>query len=259
MKSNCEFRINGDDVTIYRRDRNEIMFTTYRTDYWEELSSQTWRINKQGYPESSKLGTLHRYIMGKWYGEEVLAELTSKGYVVDHLDNDHNNCTISNLEFLKKDYNTSKGQWLDKQTKELKQRFALAIYKDFRTNCYQITIGMNDPVVRKDEEGEHFVGSVKFLYTSDYPIVIKDAEMMLLDLERVQFNPEKYNAVSIRVYDCPTIELTEDEMNKAVVMREGKTYAVIGNGMTYIYKIAPDRDWMPPERGKKSYQIFKMR
>ena len=37
-----------------------------------------------------------------------------KGYVVDHINNEHNDCRISNLEFLKKDYNTAKGQQLDK-------------------------------------------------------------------------------------------------------------------------------------------------
>ena len=237
-----------------------MMSTTYRSDYYDELISQTWRINKSGYPESSKLGLLHRYIMGKWYGEDILADLTSKGYVVDHLDNKHNNCCISNLEFLKKDYNTSKGQWLDKQAKEFRHRFALALYKDFQTNCYQITIGMNDPVARKEENGDHLVGSFKFLYTSDYPIIIKDAEMMLLDLERNQFSPYKYNAVSIREYDCPNIGLTVEEKSSAIVLKDGKLYQVIGNGKTFIYKIAPDRGWMPPEEGKNyiryMYKIF---
>ena len=115
MSNPCRFERDGDSITFFRSDRNEIMFTTYREDYWEDLISQTWRLNAQGYPTCSRLGDLHRYIMGKWYGEDVLEDLTQKGYVVDHLDNEHNNCIISNLEFLNKDFNTAKGQWLDKQ------------------------------------------------------------------------------------------------------------------------------------------------
>ncbi len=125
--------MNGDSLIIIRPDRNEIMFTTYREDYWEELSAQTWRLNSQGYPTCSKLGDLHRYIVAKWYGEDTLEEFTENGYVVDHLDNIHYNCKVSNLEFLKKDFNTAKGQWLDKQVKELEHQYALAIYKDFIT------------------------------------------------------------------------------------------------------------------------------
>lgn len=249
-----------DNITIHRPDRKEIMFTTYREDYWDELSKQTWRLDNKGYPICSKLGALHRYIMGKWYGEEALAEFTNKGYVVDHLDNQHNNCRISNLEFLKKDFNTSKGQWLDKQVKELELHFALAIYKDFKTGCFQITIGMNDSICRKDNDGnEHHVASVKFLYTKDYPIVIKDAEMMLLDLERQEFKASKYNACAIRIYDSIVLDLKDDEKEAPMVIRNGVPLMVIGTGKAWISKVAPDRDWQQPVDGKVSYQIFEPR
>lgn len=63
-------------------------------DYYEELSTHTW-ILSNGYPINVTLGGgLHRYMMAKWYGEDVLGNLTEKGYVVDHMD-----CRISNLEF----------------------------------------------------------------------------------------------------------------------------------------------------------------
>lgn len=256
MSKMCRIERDGDNITIVRPDRNEIMFTTYREDYWGELSTQTWRLNDKGYPVCSKLGLLHRYIMAKWYGEQVLYDLTNKGYVVDHLDNEHNNCRIENLEFLLKDFNTAKGHWLDKQIQELQFHYAMALYKDFHTGCYQITIGMNEPIVRIDTDGsEHYIDSMKFLYKDDYPIVTKDAEMMLLHLERNEFHPRKYNATSIREYDCPDIELTEEEKNGAFALRNGQVYLVIGNGHTWKTKVAPDKEWMP---GKGvSLQIIK--
>ena len=76
MSNPCRFERDGDSITIFRSDRNEIMFTTYREDYWEDLISQTWRLNAQGYPTCSRLGDLHRYIMGKWYGEKVMWLIT---------------------------------------------------------------------------------------------------------------------------------------------------------------------------------------
>ena len=230
-KPKCIVDRNEDSITIYRPDRNEVMFTTYREDYWYEITTQTWRLDKAGYPVCQKLGFLHRYIMGKWYGEEVLEDLTRKGYVVDHLDNEHNNCRIDNLEFL---------------------------LKDFNTGCYQITIGMNDPMFFKDISGmEHCAAAVKFLYTEDYPIVIKDAEMMLLHLERNEFNPTKYNACSARIYECLETELTEEEKNSAVVNKNGLLCIVLGTGCAYFNKVAPDRNWNPPENNKCQYQIYK--
>lgn len=258
MLDKCTFEKNGDDVIIIRKDRNEIMFATYREDYWDEIRSETWRLNTLGYPECSKLGLLHRYIMGKWYGEKELRAFTDEGYVVDHLDNQHNNCRISNLEFLKKDFNTAKGQWLDKQVEELRECYALAIYKDFSTGFYQITIGMNSIVQRSKADGsKQVVDSVKFLYKEDYPTVITNAQMMLLNLESGTFNPHKYNACAIRVYDSLDVEFTEAEKEQAIVIRNGIPLLVIGNGKAIISKVAPEKGWLPSEDGKIRYEILK--
>lgn len=255
----CIFERNNGDIVIRRPDRKEIMFTTFREDYWDELTSQTWRLEK-GYPTCSKLGLLHRYIMSKWYGREILEALTAKGYVVDHLDNEHNNCRVSNLEFLKKDFNTAKGQWLDKQVEEQQFHFALSIFKDFSTGCYQITIGMNDPVCRFLDDGtEQLISSVKFLYQEDYPVVILDAEMMLQNLEKNTFNPRKYHACAIRVYDCPRFELTEEERNGSIVIRGGQPFIILGNGHNWITRVAPDKNWIPPENGCVQFQIYQVK
>ncbi len=86
-----------------------IGLTTYREDYYEELTSKTWTLTKanietddKGYLSNKTLGLLHRYIVAKWYGQDVLDTMTQKGFVVDHLNNNHTDCRISNLEFLKK-------------------------------------------------------------------------------------------------------------------------------------------------------------
>lgn len=61
---------------------------------------------------------------------------------------------FSNLEFLKKDYNTAKGQLLDKDIARLRHRLASGITKDFKTGCYQFTIGCNDYICGHDGDGK---------------------------------------------------------------------------------------------------------
>lgn len=116
----------------------------------------------------------------------TLEAFTHNGYVVDHLNNEHNDCCISNLEFLKKDYNTAKGQQLDKDILRMKKRIAVGVFKDFYTSCYQITIGCNDSICGKLSGNTYYISSVKLLYRGDYnsyPIILNDAESILLSYE----------------------------------------------------------------------------
>ncbi|MDQ0216799.1 hypothetical protein J2S13_003285 [Oikeobacillus pervagus] len=130
--------------------REQIAFATYREDYYEELSTYTWTLSN-GYPTNATLGgCLHRYMMAKWYGDVVLRDLIEKGYVVDHMNHGHMDCRISNLEFLKHNRNVAKGQYLDKEAKQMRYRLAVTLFKDFFTGCYQITIGCNNHIVAKD-------------------------------------------------------------------------------------------------------------
>ncbi|MGO5054583.1 HNH endonuclease [Holdemanella porci] len=108
-QSKNKFEIINDEIHITREGWPLIGLTTYREDYYEELTSKTWSLTKpnsdtedKGYLSNGTLGLLHRYIAGKWYGEDVLKDMTEKGYVVDHMNNNHADCRISNLEFLKK-------------------------------------------------------------------------------------------------------------------------------------------------------------
>ena len=104
---------------------------------------------------------------------------------------------------------------------------------------------MNDPFDIISQDGDHHISSIQFLYDSDYPIVIKDAEMMLLDLERNQFDPEKYNACLKRINECPDITFTEEELQRTVVVRDGEKYLMVGNGKSWIMKVSPDKGWTP--------------
>lgn len=245
------FSVDGNTITINREGWNSLAFATYREDYYAELTKYTWSLNDKGYPTNATLGGgLHRYMVSKWYGQDVLEELTAKGYVVDHMNNNHMDCRISNLEFLKHNRNVAKGMYLDKESKQLEHRIAISLFKDFNTGCYQITIGCNDTIVTKDANGqEHYINAIKLLYNCDYSLVILDAESILTQYEESNgFSLNGLRYCDKRIIEAPAIVLTEEEKNQPFVIRDGVTYLVIGNGKSFISSVHYDEGWTPPNK-----------
>lgn len=80
--------------------------------------------------------------------------------MVDHMNNNHCDCRISNLEFLKHNRNVAKGQYFDKESALMRHDIAVSLFKDFTTNCYQVTIGCNANIVMKDSN-EKFITSMQ--------------------------------------------------------------------------------------------------
>lgn len=243
------FEIHGDTIYIMKDGWDQIALATYREDYYKEISTHTWSLSK-GYPSNSTLGGgLHRYMMAKWYGDDVLRDLTEKGYVVDHMNNNHMDCRISNLEFLKHDRNVAKGQQLDKESAAMQYRLAISLFKDFSTGCYQITIGCNDCIFSTDKDGKvHYINAIKLLYNCDYSLVVLDAESILAEYEATdQFSTGCLHCCDQRVDEAIGIELTEEEKKQAFVVRDGILYFVIGNGQTYLHSVHFDEGWLPPQ------------
>ena len=242
-KSKNTFSVEGDTIFISRPEWKELASATYREDYYPELSSHTWGI-QNGYPSNQTLGGgLHRYMMAKWYGQDILDDMTERGFVVDHMNNNHMDCRICNLEFLKHNRNVAKGQYLDKEAKE-QSGIALSIFKDFKTSCYQITVGCNDTITT--DSGD-LVNAVKLLYNCQYSMVVLDAEKILTQYEdEHRFSISNLSHCAQRIFFAPKIELTEEEKNQAFVVRDGVTYLVLGNGKSYLNSVHYDEDWYPP-------------
>lgn len=242
-----QFQIVNDEIHITREGWERMAFTSFRDDYYNQLISYTWTLDGE-YLRNKKLGYLHRYIMEKWYGKEMLDELTTKGYVVDHMNNEGTDCRISNLEFLKKSYNTAKGQAFDVDAKELQWRIAVSIFKDFSTGYFQITIACNDAIVGTDETGqEYYVYAIMLLYDCDYSIVINDAENILRVFETEgKILVSQTHSCDTKVRKAIDIQLTNDEKDGAIVMRDGIPYLLIGNGHTFVNSIHYEKGWIPP-------------
>lgn len=230
------FQKVNDEIHITRDGWDRIAFTSFREDYYAQPTSYTWTLDKHGYLVNGSLGSLHRYIMEQWYGKEMLVEMTQRGYVVDHMNNEHMDCRITNLEFFKKSYNTAKGQSFDVDAKNIQMRISINIIKDFSTGCYQITIGCNDAIVWIDEAGNTFyVEAIMLLYNCDYSIVINDAENILRVYETEgRISVSQTHCCDMKLRKAVDIQLTDEEKNGDIVMRNGIPYLVIGNGHTFI-------------------------
>lgn len=236
MTSKNKFEIVNGNVHISREGWKRIAEVTYHEDYYEELTSVTW-TEVNGYIKNAKYGYLHRYMMEKWYGKELLEEMTRRGWVVDHMNNNGHDCRICNLEFLSSRHNVAKGQTLDVESEEMKYHLALNMFKDFSTGLYQISIGFNDDIYLWDiEKGERrLINSLYLLYDCDYRLVINDAEQILLEYQ----TEKKFSLANLKFidYKCeypPEIEFTEQELDEIVngdrwfVERDGKLYFIAG-------------------------------
>ena len=240
--SKNSFEVINNEIHISREGWGEIALTTYRDDYYEELINYTWTKDNHGYLTNGKLGYLHRYIMGKWYDEEVLKKMTDDGWVVDHINNNSMDCRISNLEFLLKRHNTAKGLKLDIDREEHINHLTLNIQKDFDTGNYQLSLICNDPIVLVYPNGEIKQPIViRLLYNCNYKIVFSDAEK-ILDLydEYKRVNLAQLSHVAIKVEETEQIKLTDQEKEeienkgRVFVERNGKFYAILGPNLQLV-------------------------
>jgi len=241
--------LHGNVISICRNGWESVASTTFRKDYFNELKNVTWGISN-GYLYSKKLGYLHRYIMEKWYGKDLLDEMTANGWVVDHMDNDSMNCEISNLCFLSSDENKAKGFTVDKQSEALRSDIALNMFKDFSTDLFQISIFFNKETYFVNKEaGEYYsVASLRLLYDTDYTIVINDARTILLDYQHSgNFKLRNLHFVDYKIEKALLLPMKDEYKNKAVIEINGEQYLIL-NEYTKMHSLYYEKGWLPKSK-----------
>lgn len=243
------FEISNNRIYISNPEWNFIATTTLREDYVDEIINATWGLKNGRYPYNSKLGTLHSFIMKKWYGEETCKEMKEQGYVIDHIDNISHNCCIENLAFLSDAYNKAKGLTFDQENKD-KSFIALSIFKNFETGLYQITIVFNYPATLNlaGFDKNAVIELVYLLYEGDYRRVIQDAHNILLDYyESYTFNPEKLRMIDYDITGCIG-KAASPEIHKEYINGQHKRTVFL------FHKKAPLNNWTK-ESCRKSFII----
>ena len=240
-KSKNKFSVRDNIIYIENSNWTKVGMAEYREDYYEELTSVTWSKSGKGLYSYKLKCYLHQYIMEKWYGEEYLKEMYEKKYIIEHFDNNEFNNTISNLDFLLKDYNTAKGQSLDKDIEKYRDKIALRMYKNFKTETYEISVGFNEDFFEEKNGTYKPIKSLHFLYDKEYQSVILDA-YLIIDQYRSS-NTIEYKKLSYKkmvVEYATTIKLTPEEVESVgngkggFIERDGKIYVIPGKNIKLI-------------------------
>ncbi len=243
MPSKNKFEIHNDQIDISHDKWEKLAFTTYREDYFEEISNLTWTKTGE-YLQSKKLGKyLHRYIMEKWYGPEMLKVMTENGFVVDHLNNDGFDCRIQNLEFLQDAENKAKGLTIDQQINDIREKIAISMFKDFSTGLYQLTLGFNQEVGEYKDGYIYPVTAVKFLYKGDYIEVINDVRKIILDYSLYKrIDTPKLNYIDKEVIYTVFLNIKKHEKGSPIITRNNQSYIIL-NDSTKIYSLTFKKGW----------------
>lgn len=236
--SKNSFDINGNVISITRPEWDFIAHASIREDYADEIQSVTWGLKNGRYLYNAKYGSLHSYIMKKWYGEDFCKEMKDKGYVIDHMDNVSSNCCINNLCFLLNSYNKAKGLTFDQENID-KRYIALSMYKDFETQLFQITMVFNYPATLCVEgfDKPAIVDIAYLLYDGDYRKVLTDAQSILLEYkDSYTFSPEKIKAIDYHIEGCVGRVLPPE-------VHEEYLGGKHGHGVAFFHKKAPISNW----------------
>lgn len=250
----------NDKISINIMGMKKLAFVDHTPEMYELIKNARFRIPeteeaienyKYPYSNEYKKG-LHQISFDYYFGEELRKDAYSKGYIIEHLDNDGFNCSISNLFLLKKIKNTYKGWNFDKVVKDTKHIASMRIYHILENRTFQITIAFNE-LYHNDLTGKS-VEKIRLLYPYDYEIVLQDAEQIIEAIsnkENINFRrwKEIYRFKDIRITYATELQLTEEEKKQppgSMVIRDGRLYFLIGKtdaGVGRIDSIPYDKDW----------------
>lgn len=228
--------IAADKIYFKSDGVNKLGVTDFNDILWKEIQNRKWFPTKGSNGEykyiQSADKSLHQLVIDFYFGDETRSEFYSKGYIIEHLDNNGFNCEISNLYFLLKIKNTYKGWYFDKKVTESLLVIAMAIYHIIQDKAFQISIGFN-AAFRNAKTGK-FLERAYFLYAYDYPIVLQDAESMLeFIMEDKRFNIDefktRYRFTNYLIREKIDLELTEEEKDLpsgSPILRNGKVYII---------------------------------
>ncbi|MEC0243588.1 hypothetical protein P4H66_27595, partial [Paenibacillus dokdonensis] len=178
-KEQVVLKVWNDKISININGTDKLAFVDYTPGMYDLIRNARFRTSeneeakqKYKYPYSNEYKkTLHQISFDYYFGEEYRKEAYSKDYIIEHLDNDGFNCSISNLFLLKKIKNTYKGWYFDKVVHDSKHIAALTIYHVLENKTFQITIAFNEEY-RNAHNGK-LLERVRLLYSYSYETVLQ--------------------------------------------------------------------------------------
>lgn len=255
-----KFYHEGDMIYFSDESINKLGYTNFNQELWNTIKNKKFSIqfkkshdNKEPkyiYCNSLKK-SLHQIVIDFYYGEDKRKEMYKKGFIIEHHDNNGFNCLIENLSFLNKKRNTSKAFGFDISRIDFLDNVAINIFKDFKTQNYQITLGFNNPYNLIIDNNEISLAAMYLFYDDNFNIVINDATNILdnfeaygeLCLNKLNFKKYKFKK-SIKLF------LPEEERNNPIIIKDGKIYFNMDSPYGKIETITPLGDTASDDYGK---------
>lgn len=255
-----ELSVWDDKISINIKGLNKLAFVDYTPEMYELINNARFRIPKDEaareqykYPYSNEYKkTLHQISFDYYFGVELREDAYAKDYIIEHLDNNGFNCSISNLFLLRKNKKTYKGWHFDKLVNDNKHIAALTVYHILENKTFQVTIVFN--AAYKNPVTGMLLQKVRLLYSYNYEIVLQDAEQIIEAIsngEEIHFEKWKeiYRFKDIRFEYAAEVELTDEEKKQTpgtLIMRDGQYYILIGTTDTstaIVTSTPPDKNW----------------
>ncbi|WP_370956805.1 hypothetical protein AB3239_11355 [Bacillus subtilis] len=231
-----EVYVQNNKIYFYtdKPEVNALGITDYTDDLWLKIKSKKWNIRYGRRDKKKKMKLhpyiytkikgkqidLHRFIMEYWYGKDELEKATKEGYVVDHLNNKGLDCQISNLCFIPRVLNTSKGNDYDIRRKFIRPLMAINITKDFDTQLFQITIAFNEPATLYNYGKIIPVSKIFFLYER-FRRALNDANCIIDDIhEEKIFNIEKLRHIDFEYEIIKYLHFPAGQIEPTFVLRD---------------------------------------
>lgn len=258
-KEQVTLEVWNDKISINIIRMKKLAFVDYTPEMYDLIRNARFRIptdeakETYKYPYSNEYKkSLHQISFDYYFGEKFRKEAYSKGYIIEHLDNDGFNCSISNLYLLKKIKNTYKGWHFDKVVDDSKHIAAMRVYHILENRTFQITIAFNE-VYRENHTGRT-LENIRLLYPYNYEILLQDAEQIIEAISnRENINIERWKEIyrfkDIRLEYATELQLTEEEKQQptgTLVFRDGQAYMLVGKTDTsvgLIHSIPYDKNW----------------
>lgn len=242
MREEVKLEVRDEKISIHITGMKKLAFVDYTPEMYELIKNARFSIPKTEkaiknykYPYSKEYKkTLHQISFDYYLSEEYRKEAYNKNYIIEHLDNDGFNCSISNLFLLKKIKNTYKGWNFDKVVSDNQHIAALRIYHILENRTFQITIAFNKSF------HNNYIGktieNIRLLYPYNYEIVLQDAEQIIESISNEEaINFEKWSEVYRFKDKCieyaTELELTEEEQQLppgSFIIKDGNPYLIVG-------------------------------
>ena len=189
--------------------------------------------------------SLHRFVLNHLYGTHNVAKMLEPDNIIEHLDNDGLNCSYDNLHILSADYNKAKAFTIDKEPRPsfaVIQTFVTGVYYSHKKKRYQVQIVFNRDVIWHHVEKRSVPVERIHLIYYDFQQLFVDWLNLMKFRKLNKFDLSVLRPAKGRIIDRPQFEVTEEEKNAPIIVRDGIPYLVLktegDNDLAFIVKTA---------------------